>query len=107
MKSKISNLVVADYVDNSFQTTYVLTICSAKTARLLLSSIPSSQRQLGTQIQNEVLGNGSTKAPLIKVTFKDKKTMEVDPTKYSFQELSNYFDAHSRQLSLKDTIENS
>lgn len=79
----------------------------AKTARLLLSSIPPSQRQLGTQIKNEVLSNDSKKEPVIQVTFKDKKTMEVDPTKYTFQELSNYFDAHSRQLSLKETIESS
>ncbi|GCE98114.1 39S ribosomal protein L44, mitochondrial [Zygosaccharomyces mellis] len=79
----------------------------AKTARLLLSSIPPAQRQLGTQIQNEVLSSASNKTPIIKVTFKDKKTMEVDPTKYTFQELSNYFDAHSRQLSLKETIESS
>lgn len=33
--------------------------------------------------------------------------MEADPAKYTFQELSNHFDTHSRQLSLKETIESS
>lgn len=74
---------------------------------MLLSSIPPAQRIQGTQVQNEVLTATSTKAPTVKITFKDKKEMEVDPTKLSFQELSNYFDRHSRQLSLKESIEKS
>lgn len=79
----------------------------AKTARLILSAIPPAQRLQGTQIKNELLTANSTKTPSVKITFKDKTEMEVDPSKLSFQELSNIFDRHSRKLSLKESVENS
>ncbi|QLG71162.1 hypothetical protein HG535_0B02000 [Zygotorulaspora mrakii] len=79
----------------------------AKTARLLLSAIPPAQRIQGAQIQNEVLTSDSVKVPTVKITFKDKTEMEVDPRTTSFQEISNIFDRHSRKLSLKESIENS
>lgn len=74
--------------------------------RLLLSSIPPVQRAQTTQITNELLNEQSTKTPLVKITYKDKKEMELDPSGYNFQELANYFDKHSRQLQIKETIEN-
>ncbi|EDO16569.1 hypothetical protein Kpol_1064p51 [Vanderwaltozyma polyspora DSM 70294] len=77
----------------------------AKTARLFLCAIPPLQRMQGTMIQNELLTNGSTKKPILKVTFKDKTEMETNPGEMTFQEVSNYFDTHSRRLQLKETIE--
>ncbi|CCE90489.1 mitochondrial 54S ribosomal protein mL53 TDEL_0B03600 [Torulaspora delbrueckii] len=79
----------------------------AKTARLLLSSIPPAQRLQGTQIQSEILHASSSKTPIVKITYKDKKEMELDPSTVTFQELASYFDRHSRQLKLKESIENS
>ncbi|QLL32637.1 hypothetical protein HG536_0D01590 [Torulaspora globosa] len=79
----------------------------AKTARLLLSSIPPAQRLQGTQIQTEVLTAQSNKSPIVRITFKDKHEMELDPSTANFQELSSYFDRHSRQLRLKESIEKS
>ncbi|SCV05889.1 LANO_0H17414g1_1 [Lachancea nothofagi CBS 11611] len=77
----------------------------AKSARLLLCAIPPAQRTSGTSIQNELLVNGSSKSPIVKITFKDKTEMEADPSSMTFKELGNYFDRHSRKLSLKESIE--
>ncbi|CUS20324.1 LAQU0S01e04082g1_1 [Lachancea quebecensis] len=77
----------------------------AKSARLFLSAIPPAQRLSGTSIKNELLTGGSSKTPTVKVTFKDKTEMEVDPTNLTFKELGNYFDRYSRKLSLKESIE--
>lgn len=77
----------------------------AKTARLFLSSIPPVQRISNTSIQNEILTGSSGKKPTVKVIFKDKTEMETDPSTMTFKELSNFFDRHSRKLSLKESIE--
>ncbi|CCK72293.1 mitochondrial 54S ribosomal protein mL53 KNAG_0J02120 [Huiozyma naganishii CBS 8797] len=79
----------------------------AKTARMILSAIPPKQRTLGTKLQTELLKDSDSAGPIIKVTFKDKKEMEADPLKMTFQELSNYLDTHSRKLRLNKTIQNS
>ncbi|GMM56946.1 mitochondrial 54S ribosomal protein YmL44 [Maudiozyma humilis] len=78
----------------------------AKTARLFLAAIPPKQRILGTKIENELLNGTSAKEPIIKVTYKDKKEATVDPRTLSFLEIANKLDGHSRQLRLKETIEN-
>ncbi|KAH3902806.1 probable 54S ribosomal protein L44, mitochondrial [Saccharomycodes ludwigii] len=80
----------------------------AKTARLFLSSIPPLQRNTTTSIKNELLTNNTkgNQKPLIKVTFKDKKEFEYDPSALTFKELGALLDRHSRQLSLKESIEN-
>ncbi|SMN22086.1 similar to Saccharomyces cerevisiae YMR225C MRPL44 Mitochondrial ribosomal protein of the large subunit [Maudiozyma saulgeensis] len=78
----------------------------AKTARLFLASIPPRQRIMGTKIENELLNGTSTKEPIIKVVYKDKKEDSVDPRVLSFMEIANKLDGHSRQLRLKETIEN-
>ncbi|KAH7579150.1 hypothetical protein J7297_05174 [Nakaseomyces glabratus] len=59
-----------------------------------------------TQITNQLLTESSTATPLVKITYKDKKELELDPRGHSFEELANYFDRHSRQLQIKETIEN-
>jgi large subunit ribosomal protein L53 len=56
-------------------------------------------------IDSEILNTVSKKDPTIKVTYKDKKTLEADPTSQTFVELSEYFDRHSRQLQIKESIE--
>lgn len=92
-----TNSIYACGIDPTFRT--------AKTARLFLSSIPPLQRQQRTIIQSKVLVNGSTDSPILKVVFKDKSEMEVNPSDLSFQEVANHFDRYSRQLSLKEIIE--
>ncbi|CEP61795.1 mitochondrial 54S ribosomal protein mL53 LALA0_S04e00892g [Lachancea lanzarotensis] len=77
----------------------------AKCARLLLSAIPPAQRLSGVSVQNELLTTDTTKKPTVKITFKDKAEMEVDPSGMTFKELGNYFDRHSRKLRLKESIE--
>ncbi|SCU78213.1 LAMI_0A03840g1_1 [Lachancea mirantina] len=77
----------------------------AKTARLFLSSIPPTQRLSGLSLKNELLNGASTASPLVKVTFKDKTELELNPTGITFQEVGNFFDRHSRKLRLKETIE--
>jgi len=61
---------------------------------------------MGTKIENELLNSTSTKEPIIKVVYKDKKEDSVDPRVLSFMEIANKLDGHSRQLRLKETIEN-
>ncbi|AET40637.1 mitochondrial 54S ribosomal protein mL53 Ecym_6255 [Eremothecium cymbalariae DBVPG len=77
----------------------------AKNARLFLSAIPPIQRASSTKLSTELMTDSSTKPSLIKVTFKDKTIMEVDPGSMSFKEISSFFDRHSRKLQLKDSIE--
>ncbi|CCF56632.1 hypothetical protein KAFR_0B03350 [Kazachstania africana CBS 2517] len=77
----------------------------AKTSRLFLASIPPSQRLTGTKIQSEILNEGTDKEPLIRVIFKDKKEIEVNPSNLSFQELANAFESHSNKLRLRELIE--
>ncbi|AMD18556.1 HBL346Cp [Eremothecium sinecaudum] len=78
----------------------------AKNARLFLSSIPPLQRTTNTQVSHEIISGSSTGSPLLRVTFRDKTEMELDPSKLSFKEVSNYFDGHSRKLQIKDVTEN-
>lgn len=75
-----------------------------KVARVFLSNIPPSLKGV-CAIDNQVLTNSAKVDPIIKVTFKDKKTIEADPRKLSVQEVFNLFDRHSRQLVLKDSIQ--
>ncbi|CAD6640020.1 HN1_G0020470.mRNA.1.CDS.1 [Saccharomyces cerevisiae] len=77
----------------------------AKVARLVLAAIPPTQRNMGTQIQSEIISDYNKVKPLVKVTYKDKKEMEVDPSNMNFQELANHFDRHSKQLDLKHMLE--
>lgn len=83
----------------------ILTLLLAKTARLFLSSIPPTQRVGGTSIQNVILSGNSTEKPVVKVFFKDKSEMEIDPSTVTFKEIGNFFDRHSRKLHLKESIE--
>lgn len=76
---------------------------TAKPARLFIARIPVVLKS-GCQIDCKLLTNPS-EAPVVKVTFKDKKTMEIDPTNKSFGDLSAYFDAHSRKLALQEALE--
>ena len=78
---------------------------SAKVARLVLAAIPPAQRNMGTQIQSEIISDYNKVKPIVKVTYKDKKELEVDPSSMNFQELANHFDRHSKQLDLKHMLE--
>lgn len=88
-------------VDNMFPL-----FLSAKVARLVLAAIPPAQRNMGTQIQSEIISDYNKVKPIVKVTYKDKKELEVDPSSMNFQELANHFDRHSKQLDLKHMLEN-
>lgn len=74
---------------------------AAKPVRLFMGRIPSALKS-GCTIDYKILtGN---EEPLVKVTFKDKQEMEINPKNKRFEDLSSYFDAHSRRLALKDAI---
>lgn len=55
-------------------------------------------------IDYKIISGDATK-PSLKVTFKDKKTLEADPSAMSFSELSALMDRHSRGLQIKDSIQ--
>lgn len=76
---------------------------TAKPARLFIARIPGLQKS-GCQVDCKVLTD-PTEKPLIKVTFKDKHVMEIDPTSKSFDDLRAHFDAHSRKLALKEALD--
>lgn len=81
---------------------------TARTPRLFLAAIPPRQRLTGTKIQYEIIDSSTPadrKHPLIRVTYKDKKEMEVDTSNMTFQEVSNFFDGHSRKLRIKEAVE--
>ncbi|CAM9019665.1 hypothetical protein WICANDRAFT_32533 [Wickerhamomyces anomalus NRRL Y-366-8] len=75
-----------------------------KNGRLFLSQIPPALKG-ACSIDHELLNATSKNAPIIKVTFKDKKSLETDPTKGSINEIASFFDRHSRQLQFKESIE--
>lgn len=76
---------------------------SGKAARLFLSSIPPSMKG-SCIIDHKVITDGKT-LPSLAVTFKDKKTLELDPSSISFSELTAVLDRHSRALQIKESIE--
>ncbi|CAI5755894.1 unnamed protein product [Candida verbasci] len=71
-----------------------------KASRLFLAKIPSTSK-----IEYKVL-NSSDSKPEVKVTFKDKHSIIVDPTNMKLIDLEERFDSHSRKLAIKDAIEN-
>lgn len=76
----------------------------AKTARLFLNAIPSTMRgQCATDLT--LLPPGSPLAPIIKVTFKDKHALEVDPRTVLPAQAREVFERYSRLLKLKDSIQ--
>nr|CAI6684454.1 BPK_HP1_G0043930.mRNA.1.CDS.1 [Saccharomyces cerevisiae] len=61
---------------------------------------------MGTQIQSEIISDYNKVKPLVKVTYKDKKKMEVDPSNMNFQELGQSFrPSLQKQLDLKHMLE--
>ncbi|ODV93266.1 hypothetical protein PACTADRAFT_51880 [Pachysolen tannophilus NRRL Y-2460] len=74
-----------------------------KSSRLFLAAIPPALRGQ-CQIDYEVLTKTSKNKPIIKVSYKDKKTLEADPVHSNFEELAAYFDRHSRKLKLDEAI---
>lgn len=77
---------------------------SAKPVRLFLARIPA-QLKSGCSVDFKILENPKDQA-VVKVTYKDKQTMEIDPENLSFKDLSSHFDTHSRKLALKETLSN-
>ncbi|OBA22442.1 hypothetical protein METBIDRAFT_40396 [Metschnikowia bicuspidata var. bicuspidata NRRL YB-4993] len=77
---------------------------SAKPVRLFLARIPAQQKS-GCSVDFKILENPADKA-LVKVTFKDKQSMEIDPKNLTFKDLSSHFDTHSRKLALKEALSN-
>ncbi|KAK9371175.1 hypothetical protein V1509DRAFT_6141 [Lipomyces kononenkoae] len=74
-----------------------------KTARIFLARIPPTTRHL-MKIQTEFLGKSSTNMPLISVTFKDGKTIDLDPNKESIGDVIDQLDRHSRALHLQEQM---
>lgn len=75
---------------------------NSKPIRLFLARIPSQQRS-GCAVDFKVLTKMSD-TPQVKVTFKDKHVMDVNPETMSFADLQAHFNAHSRKLALKEAI---
>lgn len=75
---------------------------SAKAVRLFLARIPPQQKS-GCAIEFKILNNPSDK-PEVKVTYKDKNVIEINPEEKTFADLSSFFDTHSRKLAIKDAI---
>ncbi|KAH3661867.1 hypothetical protein OGAPHI_006046 [Ogataea philodendri] len=73
----------------------------AKCARSFISLISPKLRQT-CPVDLEVLPKASTKSPLLKVTFKDKTSMEGNPAEQSFDDFAQMLDRHSRQLQFKE-----
>ncbi|KAG5420582.1 MRPL44 [Candida metapsilosis] len=71
----------------------------AKSARIFLSRMPATAK-----IDFKVINNPSDQQK-IEVTFKDKFNMTADPSTMSVADLGDYFDAHSRKLAIKDSIQ--
>ncbi|CEP23843.1 54S ribosomal protein L44, mitochondrial AltName: Full=YmL44 [Cyberlindnera jadinii] len=74
-----------------------------KASRLFLSSIPPSLRG-ACVIDHKVITDNKTK-PMLSVTFKDKQTLDADPSTMTFGEISAIMDRHSRALQIKDSIQ--
>ncbi|KAK9238134.1 hypothetical protein V1525DRAFT_342393 [Lipomyces kononenkoae] len=74
-----------------------------KTARIFLARIPPTTRNL-IKIQTEFLGKGSSHEPLISVTFRDGKTIDLDPSKESIGDVIDQLDRHSRALHLQEQM---
>ncbi|RCK59177.1 54S ribosomal protein L44, mitochondrial [Candida viswanathii] len=71
----------------------------ARPARIFLQRLPSS-----TKIDCKVVTKPTDKQE-IKVTFKDKHVMSVDPTTMNFEDMTDYFNVHSRKLRIQDAIQ--
>lgn len=71
----------------------------AKSARIFLSRMPPTAK-----IDFKLLNNPSDQQE-IKVAFKDKHVMTVDPSTMTVADLGDYFDSHSRKLAIKDSIQ--
>lgn len=74
---------------------------SAKPVRLFLARIPLQQRS-GVAVDFKVLTKNEK--PQVTVTFKDKHVMEADPEAMNFEDLSAFFDGHSRKLAIQQAI---
>jgi large subunit ribosomal protein L53 len=55
-------------------------------------------------IDHKIITDEKTQ-PCLKVTFKDKKTLETDPSAMTFTEITAIMDRHSRALQIKESIE--
>lgn len=76
-------------------------LASAKNVRLFLARIPLTQNG-GCPIDFKVTtGN---EPPNVLVTFKDKKTVEADPSTMSFNDLRAFFDGHLKKLATQELI---
>ncbi|KAL6454377.1 MRPL44 54S ribosomal protein L44 [Candida maltosa Xu316] len=71
---------------------------AGKSARLFLARVPAAAK-----VDCKVLTK-PTDEQEIQVTFKDKHVMKVNPSAMTLEDLSEYFDVHSRKLSIKESI---
>lgn len=69
----------------------VISLISAKVARLVLAAIPPTQRNMGTQIQSEIISDYNKVKPLVKVTYKDKKRNGSRSIKHELSGISQSF----------------
>lgn len=77
---------------------------SAKTARLFLSRVPLGPGKCKIDYKVLTAQSPASDKPVVEVTYKDKFVLAADPATMTFKELSAHFDAHSRQLAIKDAI---
>ncbi|RLV95499.1 hypothetical protein JA1_000989 [Spathaspora sp. JA1] len=71
----------------------------ARNARIFLSQVPSTAK-----VECKVLTPNSKDEQQIKVTFKDKHVMTIDPTTKNINQMKEYFDAHSRKMAIEASI---
>ncbi|EGW34194.1 uncharacterized protein SPAPADRAFT_135544 [Spathaspora passalidarum NRRL Y-27907] len=71
----------------------------ARNARIFLSQVPTTAK-----IDCKVLAPNSQDEQQIKVTFKDKHVMSIDPCNTSINQMKEYFDAHSRKMAIEASI---
>lgn len=76
---------------------------AAKPARIFLARIPHVQKS-GCQVDCKVIH--APEKPSIKVAFKDKLVLEIDPSGKTMEDLREFFDAYSRKLALKEALDN-
>ncbi|KAK9478323.1 hypothetical protein V1514DRAFT_331628 [Lipomyces japonicus] len=79
-------------------------LSGGKTARVFLSLLPPRQRNQ-IKLRTEFISANQPNEPIIKVTYKDGKVVEVNPAKLSVADAVEEFDRQSRKLLLKERIE--
>ncbi|KAF2869441.1 39S ribosomal protein L53/MRP-L53-domain-containing protein [Massariosphaeria phaeospora] len=76
----------------------------SKSARLVLSLIPSTARASGLRVESKMLPRDSKEPASLGVKFKDGKEMNLELDKMRITEVVETVDRHSRQLARKEEL---